>query len=671
MKIAYACASGDTFLAPILAHWRERGHEVVRLERWPTPCDLLWIEWADSNLVTITKAIQQVPTICRLHSYEAFTSWPREAVWDHVDDLVFVAPHVRDYVLEQFPVGRDAARGEPGPDIHVIPNGIDLARWHLRTRPIAGVGEGRKIAWVGGVSLKKGPELFGQAALRLLEADPTATIHIAGDWQDARYDPYLKHLIPDRLRERMTYEGAVPAEQMPEWLRGMDVILSTSPWESFQYAVAEGIASGLLPLVHDWPGARDTYPPARVWRTTDELERAYRRPWTLEDARGARAVIERHYRLEDRLVDLDRLIEGRVAKGMRHPFPTVSVAMLVKGDEPRFRAAVESVKGHVTEVVAHIDTRKSDANVAVAQELGVRFTAGPPPEFCGAIDFAAARNLVHERCTGDWIFVLDSDELVEDAELLRPTLAEVERVGAVNGLPYDAVAVMVDCYTDRGYAEGGRDPRIVRRLPTIRWRFPVHNQLTGYSRVFGCSLKIRSTYVGGLHQRCDRSIPPLLELWRLANEGDPGGELVVNGIPIPKGEARQHAAFFLARMFTAAGDKERALPWFRICEQVCPGLKYAAPFWRWYSIATLDVAGVTAAEAVVDEGLRHHPAHPDLRHVRIGLDVIRWARDAVDEQALAGVPMSSRRYVPGIRSAVKALGLPINVGVEQGGEEEA
>ena len=44
--------------------------------------------------------------------------------------------------------------------------------------------------------------------------------------------------------------------------------------------------------------------------------------------------------------------------------------------------------------------------------------------------------------------------------------------------------------------------------------------------------------------------------------------------------------------------------------------------------------------------------------------MIRWARDAVDEQSLPGVPMSSRRYVPGIRTAVKALGLPINVGVQ-------
>jgi hypothetical protein len=101
----------------------------------------------------------------------------------------------------------------------------------------------------------------------------------------------------------------------------------------------------------------------------------------------------------------------------------------------------------------------------------------------------------------------------------------------------------------------------------------VHNQLTGYSRVFGCGLKIRSTCVGGLHQRCDRSIPPLLELWRLASEGDSGGDLVVNGIPIPTGEVRQHAAFFLARMFTAAGDKEKALPWFRICEQALPGAR--------------------------------------------------------------------------------------------------
>ncbi len=664
MRIATICGpGGDMFLKPIEAHWRARGDTVQRVDHWPLPgFDLLWIEWADEHAVQATRTVQRIPHVIRWHSYEAFQRTPLDIRWGNVDDVVFVAPHVERFAVKTFRIG-DVER-------HVIPNGVDLSAFRMRKAPMVPFGGGRRIAWVGSVSHKKGPELWAQATIRLLTADPTATMHIAGAWLDPRYSPYFEHLMPADVQRRIEYHGDVPAEAMPDFFAGMDVVLSTSPWESFQYAVAEGICCGCLPLVHDWPGAREIYPCARIWTTLDELEESYRRSWRERDADRARALVEREYGQQAMLDRIDALVDGRVAKGMRHPMPTLSLVMLANGNEPRFRAAVESVRDHVDEVVVHLDTRKGDSNVRVAQELGLDFTAGEVPTFGGSIDFSATRNALHARATKDWLLLLDSDETVDDPAVLKPLIADALKLGQERGVQYDGIALDVQCYTDQGLAESSKDVRMVPNLPTIRYRFPVHNQLTGYSRVYGTDAKVRSTYVGGLMHRVDRAVPPLLELWRQGSEEPRDGELTVNGITIPKRDARMHAAFFLSRMYTAGGMNAEARPWFDRCREECPDLKYAAPFWTWNALSELNVSGVTAAEAIVDQGLRHWPQHPDLYHVRIGLDLIRWARAAVNEGAMPGVPMTSRPYIKGLGAAVKALGLPVRVGLEEREVEE-
>ena len=46
---------------------------------------------------------------------------------------------------------------------------------------------------------------------------------------------------------------------MAEWYRGVGIILSSSDSEGCHTAVMEGIASGALPIVHAWPGARELF----------------------------------------------------------------------------------------------------------------------------------------------------------------------------------------------------------------------------------------------------------------------------------------------------------------------------------------------------------------------------------------------------------------------------
>lgn len=101
----------------------------------------------------------------------------------------------------------------------------------------------------------------------------------------------------------------------------------------------------------------------------------------------------------------------------------VSLCLITKNEEHRILACIHSVKQLVNEIIV-VDTGSSDDTVLLAEKAGARVFHIAWPE-----DFARARNVGLEKATGNWILVLDADEvmaphhaeefyrLLEDAEV--------------------------------------------------------------------------------------------------------------------------------------------------------------------------------------------------------------------------------------------------------------
>lgn len=117
---------------------------------------------------------------------------------------------------------------------------------------------------------------------------------MAGSTQGAHLQVFFEHMLP-RLPFRVQLHGWV--EDMPRWLADKDYILSSSYFESFHYAVAEGMARGLLPLVYNWPGSENCYPAEVRFDTLEECVQVMRRH------REAREPLERARSLRQNLMD--------------------------------------------------------------------------------------------------------------------------------------------------------------------------------------------------------------------------------------------------------------------------------------------------------------------------------------------------------------------------------
>jgi len=167
---------------------------------------------------------------------------------------------------------------------------------------------------------------------------------------------------------------------------------------------------------------------------------------------------------------------------------TLTLAMIVKNESERLSECLAIVKPIVDDIVI-VDTGSSDDTVEVARSLGARTFRY---DWCD--DFSAARNESLRHATGDWILMLDADELIAE-----PDLPRVRSI--VDADEFDAVQFILANYCDecdsmwwtpvegsralsRGFSGYIRVPlvRMWRNRPEYRFRGCVHETIVGSIR---------------------------------------------------------------------------------------------------------------------------------------------------------------------------------------------
>ena len=233
-------------------------NEALTLESWS---DVSWIDWCDVNAVGLT----QQPKLCkkiviRLHSYEAFNEWPSKIEWKNVDRLIIVSEGT-DRVLTSIHQNLlDWMRPE---NTKIIHNGLDFDKFQIPENKEFN----KKIAYVGSINYKKGPAVLINLFEVIHSYDREFTLHIAGEFQDPRYEVYIRDFLLE-TKLPVFFNGHV--EDIPNWLKDKTFVINTSLFESFCYGIAEAIACGLLPVCYRWHGFTDLYPSNWSFRTFDD-----------------------------------------------------------------------------------------------------------------------------------------------------------------------------------------------------------------------------------------------------------------------------------------------------------------------------------------------------------------------------------------------------------------
>jgi phosphatidylinositol alpha-mannosyltransferase len=146
----------------------------------------------------------------------------------------------------------------------IVPNGIDVDRFHPAVEPIAhfrtpGIAN---LLFVGRLDPRKGlPDLL-RAMPEVVERTREAVrLLVVGD---SRLRPRMEALVPDAVRHRVHFVGAVPAAELPRWYATSDVFVSPATGnESFGIVLLEAMASARAIVCSDLPGYRNAVVPDR------------------------------------------------------------------------------------------------------------------------------------------------------------------------------------------------------------------------------------------------------------------------------------------------------------------------------------------------------------------------------------------------------------------------
>jgi glycosyltransferase involved in cell wall biosynthesis len=168
-----------------------------------------------------------------------------------------------------------------------------------------------------------------------------------------------------------------------------------------------------------------------------------------------------------------------------HKRDTISLCMIVKNEIAGIGACLNGVKKIADEIIV-VDTGSSDRTGDVARIFGAQVFS-----YTWCDDFAAARNFSLEQASGDWILVLDADEIIasRDHDIIRAMITRHQAGPTgffIETRNYINVANAVDWQANDGsypqYEAGlgwfpTRKTRLFQRMDTIRFCHPVHEQV--------------------------------------------------------------------------------------------------------------------------------------------------------------------------------------------------
>ncbi len=172
-------------------------------------------------------------------------------VVERLDARIAVSNTARDYAAAYFPG-----------TYHVIPNGVDLERFHPAVQPFEEWRQKDRVnlLFVGRLDPRKGVHHLLAALPEVVERTRgRARLLVVGD---SYLRPKLEARVPAVLRDHVRFLGHVPSADLQRWYATGDIFVSpASGQESFGIVLIEAMACGRPVVASDIPGYRTVVTP--------------------------------------------------------------------------------------------------------------------------------------------------------------------------------------------------------------------------------------------------------------------------------------------------------------------------------------------------------------------------------------------------------------------------
>ncbi len=267
----------DPSIHVIIDTWQgHRSHRLAHSKNVLAKADVIFCEWCCGNAIWYSQNKRpNQRLVIRLHRFEYFTDYPKEVNIDKVDAVIVVSEHFKKVLMLEL--------GWPASKIVVEPQYVDAHYLDRGKHPHAD----KTLGFVGIVSFShKRLDRAVDVLERVLERHPDYKLRVRSrmPWEfpwawvgdpvarQAYQKLFARIRKEKKLRDAVIFDNA--GADMGEWYRNVGYILSTSESEGCHTSVAEGMASGAIPVLIDWEGARTVYPDEFVHDSVEKMAAA-------------------------------------------------------------------------------------------------------------------------------------------------------------------------------------------------------------------------------------------------------------------------------------------------------------------------------------------------------------------------------------------------------------
>ncbi len=283
-KVVVVAGHDLKFATALIAELKSEGHTVL-VDKWTDHnthdeahsrellqrADVVFCEWTLGNAVWYSEnKLPHQRIVSRLHLQEIQTPYLQRLNISNISKMIFVGQHLADIVVRDFCVDPEK--------VVVVPNYV-----HTESLKRAKTSDARwNLGLVGIVPERKRLDLALDVLGELRAEDRRYRLYIKGRrpeeyaWMESRPEEqayfnkqYQRIKNDPLLRDAVSFDSQ--GDDMDEWYTKIGVVLSVSDFESFHLTLADGAASGALPVSLAWAGADQIYPETWIEPTVDDM----------------------------------------------------------------------------------------------------------------------------------------------------------------------------------------------------------------------------------------------------------------------------------------------------------------------------------------------------------------------------------------------------------------
>jgi len=288
-------------LPGVIEKWKEAGH-VVKPDMYYDPekakwADVIFGEYIQGGVVhAVNDENRKTPIFIRGIDIDIYFGHFAGIDWDRCAGVFFINDYMKDYALDIY----RRYQKEPKCPVEVVHLGVDMDKFIFKKKT-----PGKRIGWLNRLWTGKGIEFLLEIAYKMVQYDKEYTVEIVGDTNEKWVLKYINEFLSrNKLQDNVKHITGV--DDVNEWMDNIDYILSTSMKECMSLPIAEGMAKGIKPVIHNWWGAETLYPGDLIFQTSEQacniiMEDKY-------DSDFYRQYIQDRYTLDSQVKKLNKLM---------------------------------------------------------------------------------------------------------------------------------------------------------------------------------------------------------------------------------------------------------------------------------------------------------------------------------------------------------------------------